>query len=76
MRVQQDVPVPNAWKIENAAVHFVLEVEAADGVWNFKVNGEAQPDMSYVRTGDFSVPLVVQVYDLLNPSISLLKAAL
>jgi hypothetical protein len=57
--------------VEGAASPFVLEVEAADEVWNFKLNGEPQPALTYVRTGDFSDPLVLQVYDLLNPKISL-----
>ena len=69
----KDVPVPPAWKLENADKPFVLEIEAGADMWNFKVNGEPQPDLAYVRTGDFKVPLIVQAYDLLNPRISTLR---
>jgi hypothetical protein len=68
---EKDLPVPLAWKLEKAATPFVLDIELGDGVWNFKVNDEPQPDLAYVRKGDFSEPLILQLYDLLNPRVSL-----
>ena len=66
-------PVPEPWKKENHAASFVLELEVGAGSWAVRLNGEPQPKLSYVRAGleHFTGPLVLQVYDLLNPRVSL-----
>ena len=68
-----DTPVPEPWKKENHAASFVLELEVGAGSWAVRLNGEPQPKLSYVRAGleHFTGPLVLQVYDLLNPRVSL-----
>ena len=57
---------------ENAAVPFVLEVEAGADNWNFIVNGVPQLELSYVRTDKFrELPLILQMYDMLNPRVTI-----
>lgn len=68
-----DTPVPEPWNKENHATPFVLELEVGAGSWAIRLNGEPQPKLSFVRAGleYFTGPLVLQVYDLLNPRVSL-----
>ena len=68
-----DTPVPGPWKKENHAVPFVLEVEVAEHTWNVTLNGAPQPKLGFVRGGlaHFKAPLVLQIYDLLNPRVAL-----
>lgn len=68
-----DTPVPEPWKKENHAAKFVLELEVGAETWVVRLNGEPQPKLSFVRAGleHFAGPLVLQVYDLLNPRVSL-----
>mmetsp|Transcript_16666 Transcript_16666/g.53704 ORF Transcript_16666/g.53704 Transcript_16666/m.53704 type:complete len:455 (+) Transcript_16666:175-1539(+) len=68
---QKDVPVPKAWKLANSAKPFVLEMELGPTAWSMKLNGELQPGMAYERKGDFSRPLLLQLYDVTNPRVSL-----
>ena len=68
---EKDLPIPEPWRMENANKPFVLEVELRDENWLVKLKGEQE--ISYKREGDYSGPLVLQVYDLLNPKISLKK---
>eukprot|EP00746_Dinoflagellata_sp_MGD_P053772 gnl/MRDRNA2_/MRDRNA2_236025_c0_seq1.p1 gnl/MRDRNA2_/MRDRNA2_236025_c0~~gnl/MRDRNA2_/MRDRNA2_236025_c0_seq1.p1 ORF type:complete len:257 (+),score=40.03 gnl/MRDRNA2_/MRDRNA2_236025_c0_seq1:53-823(+) len=68
---QRDVPLPKAWRLENAASAFVLELELGSKAWSVKLNGEEQPKLAYKRKGDFSGPLTLQLYDVLNPRLSL-----
>ena len=68
---EKDLPIPEPWKMQNANKPFVLEVELRDENWLVKLKGE--PEISYKREGDFLGPLVIQIYDLLNPKISLKK---
>ncbi|CAE7676987.1 unnamed protein product [Symbiodinium pilosum] len=70
---EKDVPVPEQWKMENAGKAFVLEVELSDEEWLVKLDGKPQPEMSYVRQGDYGGPLVLQLYDLIKPSVSMKK---
>eukprot|EP00931_Biecheleriopsis_adriatica_P020553 TRINITY_DN13699_c0_g1_i2.p1 TRINITY_DN13699_c0_g1~~TRINITY_DN13699_c0_g1_i2.p1 ORF type:complete len:488 (-),score=72.63 TRINITY_DN13699_c0_g1_i2:24-1487(-) len=68
---EKDVPIPPEWQLENAAKPFEIELELGNDAWSFKLNGKLQPKMSYDRKGDFSGPLVLQLYGLLNPRVSL-----
>jgi len=68
---EKGAPLPAAWKLENAAKPFVLEVKVGLKIWSIKLNGEPQPGMAYERKGDYSKPLTLQLYDVLNPRVSL-----
>lgn len=70
---ERDVPVPRAWQLENAATPFVLELELGDLAWIMKLNGDLQSEMTYDRQGDYSGPLIVQLYDVLNPRLALMS---
>ena len=68
-----DTPVPEQWKKYNHDAKFVLELEVGAETWLIRLNGEPLPELSFVRAGreHFAGPLVLQVYDLLNPRVSL-----
>ena len=73
---EMDVPVPAVWKQKNHASPFVLEVEVGVDRWIISLNGEPQPALAYVRdsaglASHLAAPLVLQVYDLINPRISI-----
>lgn len=70
---EKDVPIPEPWKMENAHKAFVLDLELSDQAWLVTLNGKQRPEMSYKRAGDFSGPLVVQLYDFINPRVALKK---
>ena len=70
---EKDVPIPEPWKMENAQKSFVLELELGEEAWLVKLNGRQQPEMSYKREGDYREPLILQLYDLINPSVTLKK---
>lgn len=68
---EKDVPIPKAWQLENAASPFVLDLELGAQYWKLKLNKKEQTSMAYPRKGDFLKQLTLQLYDVINPRVSL-----